>query len=165
MAINLYEYVYRNIDFPKPGIIFRDIQPLLANRKAFKKACTELYSLAPVIPDYWVGIEARGFIFAAAISALYGGGFKMIRKQGKLPDNNLKTIEYNYEYSSGVLQMQAGEGEVILVDDVIATGGTMEAANELATSAGYSVIEQVALIDVGITEHEIKTIMQYENKA
>lgn len=51
MAINLYEYVYRNIDFPKPGIIFRDIQPLLANRKAFKKACTELYSLAPVIPD------------------------------------------------------------------------------------------------------------------
>jgi adenine phosphoribosyltransferase len=89
----------------------------------------------------------------------------MIRKQGKLPDNNLKTIEYNYEYSSGVLQMQAGEGEVILVDDVIATGGTMEAANELATSAGYSVIEQVALIDVGITEHDIKTIMQYENKA
>ena len=163
MAINLYEYVYANQDFPKPGILFRDIQPLLANNKAFKKACTEMYSLATVIPDYWIGIEARGFIFASALSALYGGGFKMIRKEGKLPDNNLQTTTYGYEYATATIQMQGGgSGTAILIDDVVATGHTMEAADELANICGYDVVDKIALIDIGIAETDIKTVLQYD---
>ena len=104
-----------------------------------------------------------GFIFASALSALYGGGFKMIRKEGKLPDNNLQTTTYGYEYATATIQMQGGgSGTAILIDDVVATGHTMEAADELANICGYDVVDKIALIDIGIAETDIKTVLQYE---
>jgi len=130
-------------DFPKPGIMFRDISPLLADHKAWHAAVERLAEMiAPHKPDLLAGIESRGFLIAAPVAVLLGCGFVMIRKKGKLPG---KTIPHTYdlEYGSDTLEIhkdaiQAGQS-VIIVDDLLATGGTANACVQLAKSLGADI--------------------------
>lgn len=152
-------------DFPKPGIVFKDIQPLLANSNAFNAAIKEMSNLVEQ-PDYWVGIDSRGFIMASALSMYTNIGLKLIRKQGKLPDRNhvLHSVEYDLEYGSATIEMKPGKGNVVIVDDVYATGGTMSAAERLCKQAGYNVIDRLVLIDLQFlhSNKDIKSLVKYE---
>ena len=117
-------------DFPKPGILFRDIGPLLRDRFAATVAAMDaLFTEADWAgADAVAGVESRGFILAAALAERRGKGFVPIRKKGKLPPP-VVDIEYELEYGSGVLEMQRGSGRLLLVDDVLATGGTLRASS------------------------------------
>jgi adenine phosphoribosyltransferase len=138
-------------DFPRPGILFRDISPLLRDHfdvtvQALDALLTEA-EWADV--DALAGIESRGFILGAALAIHRGKGFVLVRKQGKLPPP-VVDVSYQLEYGSGVLEMQRGRGRLVLVDDVLATGGTMSAAAELCERAGYQLQALAALIDLNI---------------
>tara|TARA_B110000858_G_scaffold64104_1_gene74302 strand:+ start:2985 stop:3464 length:480 start_codon:yes stop_codon:yes gene_type:complete len=159
--MDLKTYIKQVPDFPKKGILYRDIQPLLADHSAFSAAVSQLYSLTLIKPDYYVGIESRGFIFAAALANQYGKGFKMIRKPGKLP-GEVNSNTYDLEYGTDTLEMQKGEGTVVIVDDVFATGGTMTSAALLCSISGYEVLDKVAVIDIGLTKkHDTKCLISY----
>ena len=141
-------------DFPRPGILFRDISPLLRDHfDATVQALDALLSDAEWREvDALAGIESRGFILGAALAIRRGKGFVLVRKQGKLPPP-VVDVAYQLEYGSGVLEMQRGAGRLLLVDDVLATGGTMSAAAELCQRAGYRLQALVALIDLNIVSH------------
>lgn len=136
-------------DFPKPGILFRDITPLL--RHHFNATIDALDALIPASDwakiDAIAGIESRGFVLAAALAARRGKGFVPVRKQGKLPPP-VVDLAYDLEYGQGVLEMQRGAGSLLLVDDVLATGGTLRASAELCARAGYDVTKLLVLIDL-----------------
>ena len=140
-------------DFPQPGILFRDITPLL--RTNFGEAVASLDTLFSEREwseaDAVAGVESRGFILAAALAERRGKGFVPVRKKGKLPPPVIER-QYALEYGAGVLEMQRGEGRLILVDDVLATGGTLAASAELATDAGFRVMHTGVLIDLGIAK-------------
>ena len=170
-------YITEVPDFPKEGISFKDISPLLSDGEVFKNAIEEMGNLvAPTwydVPKYWVGIESRGFLFAAALSNAFGGGVVMCRKEGKLPPT-VHSYSYKTEYSEDTLQIKQGDGKVVIVDDVLATGGTMLATNYLCKTAGYDVVDHLVLIDlkyIPLTEQsthlgkfnlEVKSLIQYE---
>jgi len=151
MAFDLRQRVSNVPDFPKPGVLFRDISPLL--RDHFDAAVESLDAL--LTEDEWseidalAGIESRGFILGAALATHRRKGFVLVRKQGKLPPP-VVDISYDLEYGSGVLEMQRGRGRVLLIDDVLASGGTMTASAELCQRAGYEVKGLAALIDLKI---------------
>ncbi|MEF3279457.1 MAG: adenine phosphoribosyltransferase [Elusimicrobiota bacterium] len=139
-------------DFPKPGIIFKDIMPFLANNKSFKKTIKNLSlryknkNISKVI-----GIEARGFILAAPLALEIGAGFIPVRKKGKLPYKTV-SISYDLEYGQDTLQihedaLKKGEN-VIIVDDVLATGGTANAVCKLIEKLGGNVYEIFMLIEL-----------------
>ena len=136
-------------DFPKPGILFRDISPLLKSH--FTATIAALDGLLTEAEwraiDAVAGIESRGFILGAALALRRGKGFVLVRKQGKLPPP-VVDVSYALEYGSGVLEMQRGQGRVLLIDDVLATGGTLSASAELCVRAGYSVAALAVLIDL-----------------
>ena len=113
-------------DFPRPGILFRDITPLLRSQFAATLDAVEaLFNEQEWnATDALAGIESRGFILAAGLAARRGKGFVPIRKSGKLPPP-VEAVDYALEYGSGVLELQRGSGRVLLIDDVVATGGTM----------------------------------------
>ena len=140
-------------DFPRPGILFRDIAPLL--RDHFDGTIRALDAL--LTDEEWdevdalAGVESRGFILGAALAIRRRKGFVLVRKQGKLPPP-VVDVAYDLEYGSGVLEMQRGNGRVVLVDDVLATGGTMTAAADLCERAGYQLKALVALIDLKIVQ-------------
>lgn len=140
-------------DFPRPGILFRDIAPLL--RDHFDVTIHALDAL--LTDEEWdevdalAGVESRGFILGAAMAMRRRKGFVLVRKQGKLPPP-VVDVAYDLEYGSGVLEMQRGNGRLVLVDDVLATGGTMTAAAELCERAGYQLKALVALIDLKIIQ-------------
>ena len=113
------------------------------------------------VPDYWVGIESRGFIFASALSLRWGGGVKLIRKKGKLPPVDLVTEQYELEYGVDIIQMKKGSGSVVIVDDVLATGGTMNAAEKIVSAAGYELLDKIVLLDIGLIKSNIKSIINY----
>ena len=138
-------------DFPRPGILFRDIAPLLRDHfTATVQALDALLSDAEWDEiDALAGIESRGFILGAALAMHRLKGFVLVRKKGKLPPP-VVDVAYDLEYGSGVLEMQRGRGRLLLVDDVLATGGTMTAAAELCLRAGYEVAAIAALIDLNI---------------
>jgi adenine phosphoribosyltransferase len=139
-------------DYPKPGIIFRDITTLLADAKAFRRAIDELvqpWSGSKI--DKIAGIEARGFILGGAVAHQLSAGFVPIRKKGKLPHKTV-SIGYSLEYGVDEMEMHAdaltpGE-KVILVDDLIATGGTAEAAVKLLKKLGAEVVAACFVIDL-----------------
>jgi len=168
------DYITEVPDFPEEGISFKDISPLLANEEAFDE-CIESMGEMVEIPDYWIGIDARGFIFASALSIYFGGGVVMCRKKGKLPPT-VFSHSYGTEYSEDTIQIKQGSGTAVIVDDVLATGGTLQAANYLAGTAGYDVIDYLVLIDLlyvtrvitsmgdGVREFdlEVKSLIQYK---
>ena len=157
------DYIESIPDFPKEGILYRDIQPLLEDDFVFSKAINELGSIYDQ-PAYWVGIESRGFLLAAALSMKFGGGIKLIRKAGKLPNKRLSKRAYNLEYGKGYLEMDIDRerGDCVIVDDVFATGGTMECAERLCEDAGLEVMGKIALVDIGIKkDHDVNCLITY----
>jgi adenine phosphoribosyltransferase len=141
-------------DFPRPGILFRDISPLL--RDHFDATVQALDALLTAEEwreiDVLAGIESRGFILGAALAIRRGKGFALVRKQGKLPPP-VVDVAYDLEYGSGVLEMQRGQGRLMLIDDVLATGGTMTAAADLCLRAGYQLQALAVLIDLNIVSN------------
>jgi len=163
--VDFKNYIDDVQDFPHEGILYRDIQPLLADSEAFYDA---IYAMGELVDmenvDYFVGIESRGFIFAAALASINLKGFKMIRKEGKLPNTNdvLHAVEYDLEYGKDMIEMKPGKGNVVIVDDVYATGGTMFASELLCEMAGYKVIDKICLVDIGIKKgHDVKCLIEY----
>ena len=157
------EYIKNVSDFPKEGISFKDISPLLSDREIFKSVINKMAYSVTDPPDYWVGIDARGFIFASALSMVRGGGMVMCRKVGKLPPPT-ESYSYQLEYGEDTLEIQPGNGSVVIVDDVYATGGTMEAAEKLCEKAGYKVIDKLCLIDLLYLHNDVKckSLVKYE---
>ncbi|MCM8757128.1 MAG: adenine phosphoribosyltransferase [Candidatus Omnitrophica bacterium] len=138
-------------DFPKPGILFRDITPLLEDAGGFRTAVKELVSSCPKNVDKVVAIESRGFIFGAALAYALGKGFVPVRKSGKLPWEKIK-VSYDLEYGTDTLEihrdgLKNGE-KVVLVDDLLATGGTAAACCQLIESCGASVSRLLFLIEL-----------------
>ena len=137
-------------DYPKPGIRFQDITPILANGDAFT-AVTKNFAAYAKAPTLIAGIEARGFIFASAVAHALGSGFIPIRKAGKLP-HTVISQSYGLEYGSDVLEIHTdavSEGShVLLIDDVLATGGTICAAIDLIHRSGGKVVHVLALIEI-----------------
>ena len=137
-------------DFPKPGIIFKDITPLLADAKAFLDCCEKIAEFAKDV-DYIAGVEARGFILASAVAVLSGKGFIPIRKSGKLPGQVISQ-SYELEYGQATLEIHsdlvlAGK-KVLVVDDVLATGGTALASVELIEKASLIPSSLVFLLEI-----------------
>ena len=159
--MNYKQYIKDVPDFPKEGISFKDISPLLSSDK-FPQMIMDMRKLVQQ-PDYWVGIDARGFLFAGALAYEYGGGVIMCRKKGKLPPP-IESYSYELEYGKDTLEIQPGSGRVVIVDDVYATGGTMEAVEKLCKKAGYEVIDKLCLIDLLYLHDDIKckSLVQYE---
>jgi adenine phosphoribosyltransferase len=151
-TIDLKAHIVDVADFPRAGILFRDIMPLLRTHFAATiAALDQLYSDAEWSAiDAVAGIESRGFVLAGALAAVRGKGFVAIRKQGKLPPPVVGAA-YQLEYGAGVLEMQHGRGKLIVIDDVLATGGTMRAAVELCHRAGFTVEGLGALIDLKLS--------------
>ena len=146
------DYVIEVPDFPIQGVNFKDISPLLADQETFRSAIVEMGDLVGKVPDYWIGIDARGFIFASALAVYFGGGVVMCRKKGKLPPP-VVSESYSLEYDTSTLEMKDGipdgnKGTAVIVDDVLATGGTLRAVNVLANEAGYDVKDNLVLIDL-----------------
>lgn len=139
-------------DFPKPGILFRDLSPLLADASAFAAAIRALASAVADLPvDAVAGIEARGFIFGAALARELDRGFVAVRKHGKLP-GEVHRASYALEYGQDMLELRAGVAapgsRVLLVDDVLATGGTLDAARRLAVAAGLQPVAALVLVEL-----------------
>jgi adenine phosphoribosyltransferase len=151
-TINLRDYIRDIPDFPKPGIVFKDITPLLSDPAAFRSAIE-------LLKDQYGGrginiigaAEARGFIFGAPLAIEMGAGFVPIRKPGKLPHATI-ALEYQLEYGNGTLEVHTdafGTGHrVLLIDDVLATGGTMRACRDLVQSTGAEVVATAFVIEL-----------------
>src|SRR4030088_1447440 len=157
MATDVFAYdlkaAIRSIpDYPKPGIIFRDITTLLGDARAFRRVIDELVQpWAGTKIDKVAGVEARGFILGGAVAHQLSAGFVPIRKKGKLPHATVR-IAYSLEYGLDEMEMhvdaiQPGE-RVILVDDLIATGGTAEGAVKLLRQIGANVVAACFIIDL-----------------
>tara|TARA_R100001443_G_C3304361_1_gene166127 strand:- start:20 stop:517 length:498 start_codon:yes stop_codon:yes gene_type:complete len=152
-------------DFPIKGVNFKDISPLLADQQAFISVVTDMGRRVRN-PNYWVGIDSRGYIFASALALHFGGGVICARKEGKTPGKFVSKT-YDLEYGTATLELQSGEGEVVIVDDVLATGGTLQATNDLAIQAGYKVVGNLVLIDLKYVPRvdnfnlDVRSIIQY----
>jgi adenine phosphoribosyltransferase len=159
-------------DHPKPGVVFKDITPLLAVPAAFAAAVDALaapWAGAPI--DKVLGIEARGFVFAAPIAYQHGAGFVPVRKAGKLPWE-IEHVEYELEYGTDLLEIHRDAilpGErVLIVDDVLATGGTAVAALHLAQRLGADVLGLAFFIELGflagrdkLGDHRLHSVLTY----
>lgn len=172
-VLEAYAHLVRDVaDFPKPGIVFKDITPLLADPQGF--AATVEAMCAPwrdAPPQAIAGIESRGFIFAAAMARSLGAGFVPIRKAGKLPAATHR-IEYALEYGSDCLEIHRDAvpsgTRVLLVDDVLATGGTLCAARGLLEKAGATLCGAGVLLEIGFLqgrqrwgEQRLEAVLRY----
>ena len=150
--MNFSDYIATVPDFPNPGILFYDISPLLADGPAWRRAIETIADyLAPYKPDKIVGIESRGFLAAAPLAMHMGIGFVMIRKKGKLPGRT-KQLSYDLEYGHASIEIQdqaikPGQN-LVVVDDILATGGTMSAAIKLLQQFGGNVLATAYLIEL-----------------
>ena len=150
--MNLKDHIRSVPDFPKPGILFYDISTLLQHAEAWSATIDQLVDLiTPYKPERLVGIESRGFLLAAPLALRLGIGFSMLRKKDKLPG---ETISYTYdlEYGSDTIEIQSDAlhtgQKVVLLDDLLATGGTAAAAVELLRSVGADVIASAYIIEL-----------------
>ena len=168
--INYTDYVIEVPDFPIKGVNFKDISPLLVDEHVFESTIVDMGNLVDASnnpPDCWIGIDARGFIFAGALATHFGGWVVMCRKKGKLPPP-VESASYSLEYDVSTLQMKEGKGTVVIVDDVLATGGRLRAENHLANKAWYDVKDNLVLIDLKYVPTvvdlnlEVKSLIQYE---
>ena len=147
---NIEDYIAAYPDFPIEGILFRDISPLLASHDAMSKAMDQFYDqLAPFKPEGFAGIESRGFLFSTLMADRFGCGSFMLRKPGKLP-GDLVRESYALEYGENELTMQANtpiKGKrIVLIDDLLATGGTVKAAKTLIQSVGGEAVACAVVI-------------------
>jgi len=168
------EHIRTVEDFPKPGIRFYDIAPLIGNGAVFAASIEAMARPLEGEVDKVVGFDARGFLFGGALATRLGVGLVMLRKPGKLPGEVLE-VSYDLEYGTNSLQLQAdvlsAGDRVVLVDDVIATGGTAIAGVDLVEQAGATVTEFCAVIDLPdlggsarIAERvPVRTLVQYES--
>ena len=146
---NLKKYINSVPDFPKNGILFRDIAPLL--RDKYTEAVDSISDL--FTEEEWnnidviAGIESRGFIFASGLAYKHKKGMVKIRKSGKLPNAHSK-INYGLEYGDDALEMQKGVGNILIIDDVLATGGTLEAASNLCEQTNHKIVGIAVLINI-----------------
>lgn len=154
-AINLRDYIRDIPDFPKPGILFKDISPLLADGDAFASCISQLACLMPEGVDTIVGMEARGFLFGAALANHTGLGFIPVRKPGKLPAE-VHAIEYELEYGTDILEIHRDSlskgHRVVVVDDLLATGGTASATVRLVQQLGAEVAACLFVIELDFLE-------------
>ena len=162
-------------NFPKPGIIFKDITPLLSNGRLFKRAVdllAERYRSSGV--DTVLGIESRGFIIGAALAYRLGAGFCIVRKPGKLPYEK-QSATYQLEYGSDTLEIHrdavAPRARVLITDDLIATGGTAAAAAALVSQLGGEVVECAFVIELSFLKgreklrpHGVFSLIQYDTE-
>ena len=153
MSLPHYADLIRNVpDFPIPGVQFKDITPLLGDAHAYRAVIDTFvarYTSSKV--DMVAGVESRGYIFAAPVAYRLGAGLVPIRKPGKLPAETIE-VEYSLEYGSNKLQMHRDAfsrgARVLLIDDLLATGGTMAAAAQLIEEIGGEVVELAFLIEL-----------------
>ncbi|AQP44471.1 adenine phosphoribosyltransferase [Tessaracoccus flavus] len=139
-------------DFPKPGVVFKDITPLLASPHGFQAAVTELVTTAPRQIDIVVGMEARGFIFAAPVALALGAGFVPVRKPGKLPGETIsESFELEYGFETLTMHRNAipADARVLVVDDVLATGGTVGATAALLQQMGAELVHVSVVMELG----------------
>ncbi len=173
--MNLKEYIRNVPDFPKPGIMFRDITPLLAAPEAFRFAIKQFADrFRSAKPTAILAAESRGFIFAAPLALELGAAFVPVRKPGKLPYETRK-FQYDLEYGSDTLEMHVDAVEpgsrVLLVDDLLATGGTIEACLKLAQESQAEVIGCAFLIELTflngrdrLKNQEVFSLLKYDGE-
>jgi len=166
--MNLRDFVRDVPDFPISGVMFRDIARLLSTPAAFKHAIEKIAETVDLGSfDAVVGIESRGFILGAALAARHHKGFIPMRKAGKLPPP-VQSLSYSLEYGQATLEIPHGEGRVLIVDDVLATGGTLDAALKLCERAGYQVESMAVLINLKVLNQfrfrgrEVPSVLVYE---
>ncbi|MDF2539471.1 MAG: apt [Herbinix sp.] len=171
----LEDYVRSIPDFPEPGIIFRDVTSILQDRDGLKLAIEQMQELLDDVDfDVVVGPESRGFIFGVPIAYNLYKPFIPIRKKGKLPCETI-SMEYDLEYGTAVIEMhkdaiQPGQ-RVVIVDDLIATGGTIEAITKLIQSLGGEVVKIIFLMELKglngrkkLDGYDVEAVIQYEGK-
>ena len=138
-------------DFPEPGVVFKDVTPLLADGAAFSAVVRDIAERRRGTVDLVAGIEARGFIFGAAVAHELGIGFVPVRKAGKLPGKTVG-VSYDLEYGSATIEIHedsfVGGERVLVIDDVLATGGTAAATCELLEGSGATVVGFEAVIEL-----------------
>lgn len=170
--MDLKQFIRPIPDFPKPGIMFRDISPLLADAAAWRGAVAQIAEqVKKYNPNVIAGIESRGFLVAAPLALHLNLGFVMVRKLGKLPGMTHKQ-NYNLEYGSATIEIQEGlvkpGARVVIVDDILATGGTMAAAIKLLRQVGGVVqaasfiIELAALDGRAKLDVPVETLLSYD---
>lgn len=147
-------------DYPTAGIVFKDITPMLAHGPSFKAVIDEMArGLAPLAPTQIIGVESRGFIFGAAVAHALGVGLTIVRKPGKLP-RVTRRVTYALEYGTDTLEMHAdaltASDRAVIVDDVLATGGTAAAVGELVRAAGASLVGMAFLLELGFLDGRAK---------
>src|SRR5689334_13899040 len=151
-VMDLKKHIRAVPDFPKPGILFYDISTLLAHAKAWQATVQRLEeALKPFRPELLVGIESRGFLVAAPLALSLGCGFVMVRKRGKLPGPTIP-LSYDLEYGTDTVEVQADAikpgQRVIVLDDLLATGGTLGAAVRLVREVGGVVVGAACIIEL-----------------
>ncbi len=171
-ASDLTQFIRDIPDWPKPGILFRDITPLLADHDAFLTAVDALAAdYKPMNVDYVAAVEARGFIFGSAVAERLEAGFIPVRKKGKLPFNT-ESVTYDLEYGTDTVEVHIDAvkpgSKVLLIDDLLATGGTMGAACKLIEKVGGDVVGVSFLIELAflngrakLGDYKISTVITY----
>ena len=171
--IDLKKHIRSIPDFPKPGILFYDISTLLAHAKAWHETIERMADmLRPYKPDVLAGIESRGFLLAAPLALALGTGFVMMRKQGKLPGTTVRHT-YALEYGTDTIEIQNDAikkgARVVLVDDLLATGGTLAAAVTLLEQVGGVVPAAACVIELTFLEGRkrlkvpVETLLKYDS--
>ena len=170
--MNLKEYIADIQDFPHEGILFRDVTPLMADGEAFKEACDRMIAFAKEVEaDVIVGPESRGFIFGCPVAYELGIGFVPVRKPGKLPRETI-CVSYDLEYGSNELHVHKDgvkKGQkVLIVDDLLATGGTVDATIQIINQLGGEVVGCAFLIELAdlhgrdlLKDYNVLSIMTY----
>ena len=167
------KYIADVVDFPKEGILFRDITPLMAEGEVFKSACDEILAFAKKVgANVIVGPESRGFIFGCPVAYSMGIGFIPVRKPGKLPRETV-SMSYDLEYGSNELHIHKGDikkgQKVLIIDDLLATGGTVNATIQIVESMGAEVVGCAFLIELEdlkgrelLKNYEVFSLMSYK---
>lgn len=170
--MNFKNYIRDIHDFPEPGIIFKDISPLLKDSQALNEATNALFEMIGGRSiDKVVGIESRGFFFAPVLATRLAAGFVPVRKTGKLPADKISRT-YSLEYGTDVLEMHSDSIErgdrVLIHDDVLATGGTARAACEMVEKLGGEVVQCNFLLELKflngidkLSEYQVQSLVQY----
>ncbi|MBP3326948.1 MAG: adenine phosphoribosyltransferase [Coprococcus sp.] len=167
------DYIKSIPDFPEPGIIFRDVTSVVENPDGLKLAIDSMDNLLTGVDyDLIAGTESRGFVFGTPIAYKNGKGFVLIRKKGKLPRETVE-MSYDLEYGSASIEIHKDAikpgDKVVLVDDLIATGGTMEAAAKLVESLGGEVVKMIFLIELSdlngrekLAKYNVESVVKFE---